>query len=112
MTQMINPQKLKAAAEHLEWVLSQYPGIRSIQSLLESLRPLIEAAETGSILEAIDQMDIPGAYNLADGKYMQYKVPSVGEAYVRFSIELRGGVTEQEKRIINSIPPPTSEVTT
>ena len=42
MAQTINPVKLKAAAEHLEWVLQQYPESEEVQSLLRSLAPLME----------------------------------------------------------------------
>ena len=32
MTQTIDPIKLKAAAEHLEWVLKQYPYSGDVQA--------------------------------------------------------------------------------
>ena len=41
MTQIIDPIKLKAAAEHLEWVLQQYPDSEDVQSLLQALQPLM-----------------------------------------------------------------------
>jgi hypothetical protein len=99
MAQTINTVKLKAAAEHLEWVLQQYPESEEVQSLLRSLAPLIEDAKEAKITEPKDRADIPGAYNFGDGRYIPYGNPSVDEAYVNFSIELRGGLTEQEIRI-------------
>lgn len=99
MTQNIDPNKLKAAAEHLEWVLKQYPDSFDVQSLLRSLTPLIEHAKAGQVLEPIDRKSVPGAYNFGDGVYVSYKSPSVDEAYVSFSVEIRGGLTAQEERI-------------
>lgn len=63
MTQAIDPIKLKAAAEHLEWVLRQYPDSEDVQSLLRSLTPLIEDAKAGRVLEPLDGIKIPGAWN-------------------------------------------------
>ena len=37
MTQTIEPVKLKVAAEHLEWVLKQYPDSEDVQRQAESL---------------------------------------------------------------------------
>nr|WP_199047410.1 hypothetical protein [Dyella sp. ASV24] len=99
MTQAIDPLKLKAAAEHLEWVLSQYPASDDVQSLLRSLTPLIEDARAGRVLATVDRMDIPGAWNFSDGRYIPYNNPSVDEAYVGFSIEMRGGLSEDEKEL-------------
>jgi gamma-glutamyl-gamma-aminobutyrate hydrolase PuuD len=98
MTQAIDPIKLKAAAEHLEWVLKQYPDSEDVQSLLRALLPLVEDAKACKVLEPVDSMDIPGAYNFSDGVYEPYKDPDVGTAYARFSIEMRGGLTEQDKK--------------
>ncbi|HET6433828.1 hypothetical protein [Dyella sp.] len=99
MTQTIDPIKLKAAAEHLEWVLQQYPESEEVQGLLRALSPLIEDAKAQRVLEPIERRKVPGAYNFGDGVYIPYQDPSVDEAYVAFSIEIRGGLTEQEKRI-------------
>lgn len=98
MTQTIDPVKLKAAAEHLEWVLQQYPDSDDVQSLLRSLTPLIEDAKAGRTLTPMDSMDIPGAWNFGDGRYIPYKSPSVGEAYADFITEMEGGLTEQDKQ--------------
>lgn len=99
MTQTIDPIKLKAAAEHLEWVLRQYPDSDDVQSLLHALTSLIEDAKAGRVSEPMERMDIPGAYNFGDGRYIPYQHPSVDSAYVSFSIEMRGGLTEQEIRL-------------
>lgn len=100
MTQQIDPAKLRASAEHLEWVLNQYPDSADVQALLRALRPLIEDAKAGRISEPLDRDDVPCGYNFADGRYMPYKQPNVDEAYVSFGTELRGGLSEQERRII------------
>jgi len=99
MDQTINPVKLKAAAEHLEWVLQQYPGSEEVQSLLLSLAPLIEDAKQGRILEPLDNMNVPGAYNFTDGRYIPFKHPNVDSAYVTFLIEMEGGLSEEELQL-------------
>ncbi len=100
MTQTIDPIKLKAAAEHLEWVLKQYPENEEVRGSLLSLTPLIEHAKTGRISEPCDRDDIPGAYNFGDGLYRPNVHPNIDDAYTIFRIEMRGGLTAQEKRII------------
>ena len=100
MTQTIDPIKLKAAAEHLEWVLRQYPDSEDVQSLLRSLTPMIEDAKAGRVLEPVGRKHIPGAYNFGDGVYIPYKDPSVGEAYAAFIIDMEGGLTEQDRQRI------------
>jgi vacuolar-type H+-ATPase subunit E/Vma4 len=99
MTQTIDPIKLKAAAEHLEWVLKQYPDSEDVQSLLRALTPLIEDAKAGRVPEPVDSMKIPGAWNFSDGRYITYEDPSVDSAYVAFVIEMEGGLSEQEKQL-------------
>jgi hypothetical protein len=96
MTQSIDPVKLKAATEHLEWVLKQYPDSEDVQSLLQSLAPMIEGAKAKLVLEPLEGRDIPGAWNFGDGRYMPFANPSVDEAYVAFAIAMRGGLTKQE----------------
>jgi hypothetical protein len=96
MTQVINPAKLKAAAEQLEWVLKQYPDSDDVQGLLHALAPLIDDARSGKILEPLER--IPGEYNHADGRYIPYKNPDVGDAYSAFAIEIEGGLTEEDEQ--------------
>ena len=103
MTQAIDPIKLKASAEHLEWVLKQYPDSEDVQSLLRSLTPMIEAAKTETILAATDRMDIPGAWNFSDGRYIPYQNPNVDSAYCDFATEMRGGRTEEERQLISDL---------
>lgn len=100
MTQAIDPIKLKAAAEHLEWVLKQYPGNEDVQGLMHGLLPLIEDAKEGRVREPVDRMDIPYAYRFSDGDYAAYANPSVEDAYYEFSAQMRGGRDEQEKQLI------------
>lgn len=77
MSQAIDPLRLKAAAEHLEWVLHQYPDSEEVQGLLRALTPLIEDAKAGRIEAPIDSGKVAGAYQNADGVYTQYRDPSV-----------------------------------
>ena len=100
MTQTIDPIKLKAAAEHLEWVLKQYPDSEDVQGLLHSLAPLLESAKAGGVGEPVDSMKVPGAWNFGDGRYIPYNDPSVGAAYADFIDEMRGGLTEEDKQRI------------
>jgi len=97
MTQTIDPIKLKAAAEHLEWVLKQYPNETVVQELYQSLRPMIEAAKAERVLEPVDRRDIPGGYFFGDGVYRPFENPNIEDAYINFKTEMRGGYTEQEK---------------
>lgn len=98
MNQAIDPVKLKGAAEHLEWVLKQYPDSDDIQSLLHSLASFIDSAKVGDVQNPMES--IPGAYNFGDGRYIPYTNPSVNEAYSDFATEMRGGRTEDEKELI------------
>ena len=103
MTQTIDPEKLKAAAAHLEWVLHQYPESEDVKNLLRALLPLIEAAKAGSVKFPIDRVQIPGAYNFADCLYIPYNNPSVGGAYAQFITEMEGGTTELDNQILSYI---------
>jgi hypothetical protein len=96
MAQTIDPVKLKAAAEHLEWVCRQYPDSEDVQALLKGLMPLIEDAKAGRVKEPVEK--IPFGYPFGDGVYEPYADPDVGTAYARFSVEMRGGLTEQDKK--------------
>ena len=92
MNQAIDPIKLKAAAEHLEWVLQQYPESKDVKDLLSALAPLIEDAKTGRLTQPVESMmKVPGAYNFSDGLYVPFRSPDVGEAYARFVTEMEGG---------------------
>lgn len=102
MTQKIDPIKLKAAAEHLEWVCQQYPSEAAVQSLYQGLRPMIEDAKAGRVLVPIaNRHDIPSRWAVsAEGLYRDYEEPDIEGAYVAFAIEMEGGLTEQDKRIL------------
>ena len=101
MTQKIDPVKLKAAAEHLEWVCQQYPDNDDVQGLYRGLQTMIEEAKAGKISAPIER--VPFWYQHSDNAYIPYKEPSVGGAYARFANEMEGGLTEQDKRIHASI---------
>jgi hypothetical protein len=95
MPQTIDPIKLKAAAEHLEWVCQQYPYNDDVQGLYQGLLPMIEDAKSERVLVPVE--DIPFGYFYGDGKYRDYQNPDVEGAYVEFSNEMRGGLSEQAK---------------
>lgn len=103
MNQTIDPIKLKAAAERLEWVLKQHLENEDVQSLLRGLLPLIEDAKEGNVQVPMDRMAIPFAYRFSDGDYSAYENPNVEDAYYEFSAEMRGGRDEQEKQLIESV---------
>lgn len=100
MAKIIDPIKLKAAAEHLEWVLRQYPASEDVQALLRALAPIIERAKAGLVGAPIDRIEIPCAYNYADGVYVPYKQPNVGDAYAKFVTEMEGGDSEDDAEIL------------
>ena len=87
MAQTIDPICLKAAAEQLEWVLKQYPDSEDVQSLLRALTPLLDDAKAGRVPEPVDRRDIPGTYNFADGRYIDFSDPNVDGAFVRFRLK-------------------------
>jgi len=101
MTQKIDPAKLKAAAERLEWVCQQYPNEAAVQGLLESMRSLIDDAKAGKLTEPFDdEHRFPGQWAVfAEGLYRDYRDPNLEGAYGNFTDELRGGPTEQDLRI-------------
>ena len=101
MTQQIDPVKLKAAAEHLEWVCQQYPNEEKVQGLYQGLKPMIEDAKAGRVTEPVER--IPFWYQHADGVYIPYKEPNVGGAYANFAIEMEGGLTEQDEERLAKI---------
>ena len=102
MPQTIDPVKLKAAAEHLEWACQQYPDVEAVQALHQALRPMIEDAKAGRVLVPVaDRHDIPARWAVsAEGLYRDYLDPDIEGAYVAFAIEMEGGLTEQDKRIL------------
>ena len=97
MTQAIDPIKLKAAAEHLEWVLRQYPESEEVQSMLQGLLPLIEDAKSGKIKEPIER--VPFGYRFSEGAFRPYKDPDVGHAYAVFATEMEGGLSDAGREI-------------
>ena len=92
---------LKSAAEHLEWVCQQYPTDEPVQALYRALQSLIDSAKAGTISAPIERQTLPARWAVsAEGLYRDYKAPNVEEAYVAFGIQLEGGLTEQEERIL------------
>lgn len=98
MAQAIDPIKLKAAAEHLEWVLRQYPDAPAVQALLASLTPIIVVARAGRVVAPCEPEQVPGVYDFANGLYVPFKNPDVGDAYAAFRIELSGGLSQQDEQ--------------
>ena len=103
MTQSIDQFCLRAAAERLEWALSQHGDDAYARALLHSLAPLLEAAKAERIKESIDQHDVPGAYNCGDGRFSGLQEPNVDNAYAAFATELAGGLSERERQIIERL---------
>lgn len=101
MTQKIDPVKLKAAAEHFEWVLNQYPNEPVVQDMLDGLSRLIEDAKNGRVKVPVGR--IPFGYQFSDYVYWEFKEPNVECAYVRFCVEMEGGHTEQGQKAIEYI---------
>ena len=113
MTQKIDPAKLKAAAEHLEWVCQQYPDNEDIQGLYHGLYSMIEDAKTGRVIEPlINRQEVPYSYVFSDGKFQGYTDPSVDSAYYGFSREMRGGLSDAAKRTIAKFAEMDAEVKT
>lgn len=111
MTQAIDPIKLKAAAEHLDWVCQQYLDVQQVQKLHQGLLTMIEDAKAGRVLAPMDRQSIPFNWAVnAEGLYDEYKTPDIGDAYVAFSVEMRGGLTEQEIRITADIEKQRNEI--
>lgn len=105
MTNKIDPIKLKAAAEHLEWVCQQYPNEEKVQGLYKALQPVIEDAKAGAIQKPIeDRFKLPFRWAVSsEGMLSQFVDPDVEAAYVQFGVELEGGLTEQEKRSLEKM---------
>jgi hypothetical protein len=58
-------------------------------------------AKAGRVMEPVERQKIPFNWAVnADGRYDGYRDPGVGNAYVLFSVEMRGGYNVQEKRIM------------
>lgn len=103
MAQAIDQARLRAAAEHLDWVLSCYPEHERANNLRARFAPLIEQAKAGLIAELQDPDDFPAGRALAEGFYADLKDPNVEDALVAFSIELRGGLSDREKRLVGEL---------
>lgn len=103
MTRRIDTEKLKRAAEHLDWVLGQYPDSVEVKNLHAGLRELINCAKAERIDAPFERAQIPGAYLFAEGIYREFRDPDVEGAYVGFSVQLRGGLTDAEVRITEQI---------
>lgn len=80
----------------------QYPGVERVQALLKGLRPLIDDAKAGKVLVPIpDRFNLPFRWAVSsEGLYRDFVDPDVEGAYVDFGVELEGGLSEQEKRIL------------
>lgn len=105
MTNKIDPIKLKAAAEHLEWVCQQYPNEEKVRHLFEALQVTIRRAKSGEIQEPIaDRADMPYRWAMTvEGLFRDYTDPDIEGAYLNFGIELSGGLSDQEKRLLEEM---------
>ena len=102
MTNSIDQLRLRAAAEQLEVALLQHADDAYARALLQSFAPLLEAAKAERLREAIDQHDVPGAYNFGDGRFSGLQAPNVDDAYAAFATELAGGLSGRERQIIGA----------
>lgn len=100
MTQAIDSIKLKAAAEHLEWVCQQYPNVQDVQALYRGLLPLIEDAKAGRVLMPVDRQEVSGWHLMTEGIYRSYENPDIEGAYYKFRTEMGGGLTDQDKKFL------------
>lgn len=100
MSESVEPIKLRAAAEHLEWVLNQYPDSDDLQSLLRALAPLMEDVKAGRVVASVVSADVPGSWNFGDGRYMSYENPNVDAAYSAFADEMGGGRSDEQNESI------------
>ena len=100
MTQQIDPVKLKAAAEHLEWVCQQYPDNEDVQYMLNKLLPIIQDAKAGKITEIMNMKDVPFNWAVnSEGLYNKYRNPDIPNAYIQLQTELEGGLSDEDKEI-------------
>lgn len=100
MTQSIDQGRLRAAAEHLEWVFDQYRDHPDVQGLAEILGGLIADAKAGRIEHPVSRRDVPGGWHVAEGTFRDLRDPSVEGAYGKFAAELRGGRSDREKALL------------
>ena len=103
MMQSVDEVRLRAAAEHLERALRQYPDHAQVQGLLDALAPLIADAKAGLIREPFDLRDIPGGWHLAEGTFRDLRDPNVESAYGDFSTELQGDWSDREKALLTKM---------
>ena len=103
MTLVIDQNRLEAAAERLVHVLVHYSDQPDVRRIYDALDPLILKAKSGLILEPMDRREIPSGRDIADGTFRDLKQPDLEEALIDFSTELRGGMSERERRLIESV---------
>lgn len=94
MSKTIDAEKLKAAAEHLEWVLNQYSENGDVRKLLSAMSVIINEAKAGMI--SVPTEMIPCRHLITEGIYRDFENPSVESAYYSFATEMRGGPTKRE----------------
>ena len=86
---MMNKQQLKSAAILLEEQLKNIMDDPDVESLAVSLSSLIRASKDGTIVQAMEWRDIPGAYWFTEGALSKFG--DLESAYAEFKIELSGG---------------------
>ncbi|MCD9098118.1 hypothetical protein LU699_12740 [Luteimonas fraxinea] len=101
MTKTIDRIKLGTTAEHLERVLHHHKDDPAARALLMELGDLILAAKARQISKPLDGVPCERAF--AEGVFTELTDPSVDEAYVAFSIELKGGLSDEDRRDLEKL---------
>ncbi|MDR6991651.1 hypothetical protein [Luteimonas sp. 3794] len=101
MTKAIDTIKLSAAAEHLERALHLHENDPAARALLVELDDVLLAAEAGQISKPLDGVPCERAF--AEGVFTHLTNPSIDEAYVAFAIELKGGLSEEDRRDLEKL---------
>lgn len=99
MSQAIDPAQLKANAEDLEQALLQHADKPAAQQLLIAMLDLICDAKAGRVRTPLDS--VPCGRAFADGAFAGLKDPDVDEFYVAFSVQLRGGISPEDRQDID-----------
>jgi hypothetical protein len=85
----MNKQQLKSAAILLEEQLKNFMDDPDVERLTASLSSLIRAYKDGTIVQAMEWRDIPGAYWFTEGTLSKFG--DLESAYAGFRVELTGG---------------------
>lgn len=97
----MNKKHLKDAAFRFEKVYKRTIKTKAIFATYNSLLPLLDDAKKGMILEPMKAKEIPGNYHFIEGDLSV--ASEFQNAYIEFRVNLRGGLTKEEKDLIDII---------